>query len=156
MTVFKRGRVWWFDFWFNCQRYQKSTKETNRNKASTIAAGYRTALANRRVGIIERPPVPLFGDAMKAFLEWSKREHQEHPGTYRRYKVSSKPLLTFFKSKPIDQITPAEIEGYKTRRGNQMGERTKRPLKPATVNRELACLKAMFSHTLKERHDFSG
>src|SRR5262249_555230 len=26
--------------------------------------------------------------------------------------------------------------------------------KPATVNRELACLKAMLNHALKERHDF--
>ena len=29
-------------------------------------------------------------------------------------------------------------------------------IKPATTNRELACLKAMFNHVLKERHDFKN
>jgi integrase len=158
MTLFKRGRVWWFDFWFNGQRHQKSTKETNRNKASTIAAGYRTALANRRVGIVERPPVHLFGEAMKAFLEWSKVEHKQHPRTYQRYKVSSKALSAFtkFNGKPIDQITPALIEDYKAHRAKQSGKKTKRPITPATINRELACLKAMYFHALKDRHDFGN
>jgi len=91
---------------------------------------------------------------MKAFLAWSEREHKKHPRTYQRYKVSSKPLSAFFKSKAIDQITPSDIEQYKTRRGQQTGKRTERPLKPATVDRELACFKAMFSHALKERHAF--
>jgi integrase len=158
MTLFKRGRVWWFDFWFNGQRHQKSTKERNRNKASTIAAGYRTALANRRVGIVERPPVPLFGEAVKAFLEWSKVEHKTHPRTYQRYKVSSKALQAFtkFNGKPIDQITPALVEEYKAHRAKQSGKRTKRLIKPATVNRELACLKAMYFLALKDRHDFGN
>jgi hypothetical protein len=131
------------------KRYQKPTKERNKVKAEGIAAAYRTALAERRVGIIERPPVPLFGESMTAFLDWSEREHKEHPRTYQRYKVSSRPLAAFFKSKAIDQITPSDIEHYKTRRGQQVGKRTQRPLKPATVNRELACLKAMFNHALK-------
>src|SRR5439155_26858083 len=80
------------------------------------------------------------------------------PGTYQRYKVSSKPLLAFskFKSKPIDEITPAYIEDYKSHRAGQAGKRTKRALKPATINRELACLKAMFNLALKERHDFGN
>ncbi len=156
MRVFKRGKVYWFDLQFEGKRYQKSTKERNKVKAEGIAAAFRTALANRRVGIVERKPAPLLTDAMKAFLEWSKQEHAEHPATYVRYKTSSKPLLTFlkFKSKPIDEITPALIEDYKTRRARQKGKRTKRLIMPATLNRELACLKAMFNHALKDRHAF--
>jgi Phage integrase family/Phage integrase SAM-like domain len=79
---------------------------------------------------------------MKGFLEWSKAEHKEHPRTYQRYKVSSKALLVFskFNGKPIDQISPALVEEYKTYRAR--GKRTKRLIKPATINRELACLKA--------------
>jgi integrase len=48
------------------------------------------------------------------------------------------------------------IEKYKTRRGTQKGKRTGRVLRPATVNRELACLKAMFNHSLKDRHNFEN
>lgn len=158
MALVKRGEVWWFDFRFEGRRYQESTKERNKNKATSIAASYRTALANRRVGIIERKPAPLFAVAMKSFLAWSEEEHREHSGTYRRYAASSKALLSFrrFKGKAIDEITPAIVEDFKAWRVIQKGQRTKRPLKPATVNRELACLKAMFNHALKDRHDFAN
>ncbi len=156
MRLFKRGKVWCYDLQFEGKRYQKSTKERNKVKAESIAAAFRTALANRCVGIVERKPAPLFTDAMTAFLAWSEEAHREHPGTYLRYKVSSKPLLAFlgFKTKTIDEITPGALEEYKTRRGRQKGKHTNRRLKPATVNRELACLKAMFNHALKNRHDF--
>ena len=158
MALIKRGGIWWFDFRFEGIRYQRSTKERNKNKAQGITAAFRTALANRCVGIIERKPAPTFGAALKSFLLWSEEEHREHPATYRRYKASSKPLLAFhrFKGKSIDEITPAMIEEYKARRARQSGKQTKRPLRPATINRELACLKAIFNHALKDRHDFAN
>jgi integrase len=147
--------VYWFELVFEGKRYQKSTKERNRVKAEGIAAKFRTALAERRVGIVERKPAPQFTQAMTEFLFWSKEEHKEHHQTYRRYVISSKALLKFMKfKKPLDEITPAHIEEYKTWRSAQKRKNTKRLLRPATVNRELACLKAMFNHALKERHDF--
>jgi integrase len=151
VRLYKRDKTWWFSLEFEGKRYQKTTKEKNRVKAEGIASAFRTALAQRRVGIIERKPAPLFSDAMKAFLEWSKEEHKEHPNTYVRYKTSSKPLLTFlkFKAKPIDEITAATIEDYKAHRGRQMSKRTEKAVTPATINRELACLKSMFFHAQK-------
>jgi len=158
LKVYKRGNVWWLKLQFEGKVYRRSTKQTNKVKAENAASAFRTALANRNFGIIERTPVPLFDDAMKAFLDWSEQEHKEHPATYRRYKTSSKALLKFvkFKSKPIDQITPAIIEDYKAHRARQTGKKTKRAIKPATVNRELACLKAMYFRALKDRHDFGN
>jgi hypothetical protein len=156
LRLYKRGRVWWFSLEFQGKRHQKTTKEKNRVKAEGIASAYRTKLAEGRVGIIERKPAPALSDAMKAFLDWSKSEHREHPATYQRYKTSSKPLLVYlkFKGKPIDEITPATIEEYKAHRGRQSGKKTKRLIKPATINCELACLKAMYFHALKDRHDW--
>ena len=154
MKVHKRGKIWWFKVQFEGTLYQKSTKHTNKVKAETAAAAFRVALANHNFGIIERK-LPAFTDAMKAFLSWSKDEHSQRPATSLRYKTSSKPLLAFSKfKKSIDQITPALVEEYKGHRGRQLGKRTKRQIKPATINRELACLKAMFNHALKERYDF--
>ena len=62
MRLYKRGKVYWFSLEFEGSRYQKSTKERARVKAEGIASA--TALAQRRVGIIERKPAPLFQDAM--------------------------------------------------------------------------------------------
>jgi integrase len=156
VRLYKRSKTWWFSLEFEGKRYQKTTREKNRVKAEGIASAFRTALAHRRVGIIERKPVPLLADAMKSFLNWSKTEHKDHPATYQRYRTSSKPLLAYlkFKGKPIDEITPATIEDYKAHRGRQTGKHTKRPIKPATINRELACLKAMYFHAAKGGHDF--
>jgi integrase len=67
------------------------------------------------------------------------------------------PCSDIFKDVSLDKITPEEVERYKTvRRGQHRTVRgkvgrkiTKGKIKPATVNRELACLRAMFNHVLK-------
>ena len=158
MRLYKRGNVWWYSLEFEGKRYQKTTKIGNYQKAEGIAAAFRTKLAEGRGGIVKRRPVPTFGDAMKAFLDWSEEEHKQHPGTFKRYKTSSGSLLKYprFKGKTIDEITVETIEGYKTHRGQQKGKKTKRLIKPATINRELACLKAMYFYALKGRHDFAN
>jgi hypothetical protein len=81
------------------------------------------------VGIIERKPVPVFAESMKAFLDWSKQEHKEHPATYQRYNTSSKPLLAYpkFKGKAIDEITPATIEEYKSTSCTAKGQGNEAP-----------------------------
>src|SRR5262249_24391157 len=146
----------WFKLRFEGKLYRKSNKHTNKVSAEGAAAAFRTALANRRFGIIDRPPVSLFNEAMTEFLTWSEQEDKDHPRTYTRYKTSSKPLLLFskFRGRAIDEITADDIEAYKTRRAGQSGKKTRRNIKPATINRELACLKAMYNHALKKRHDF--
>src|SRR5262249_40592642 len=113
LTVYKRGKVYWFELVFEGCRYRKSTKERSKVKAEGIAAKFRTSLAERRVGIIERKLAPPFASAVTDFLSWSKEEHKDHFQTYRRYLISSKALLKYGKFKrPIDQITPGHIEEY--------------------------------------------
>ena len=51
MGVYKRGQVYWFDFVWNGQRIQQSTKQGSRKAAIDIAAAYRTKLALGEVGI---------------------------------------------------------------------------------------------------------
>ena len=122
-----------------------STKTSNRQAAKEIEAAYRVKLAKGEVGIEPKREAPTFKQAMKDFLAWSKAEHTARPNTYIRYQTSSKPLLRFFKDIPLDKITVESVEKYKTARSKQKGIRTEKKLKPATVNRELACLKALFN-----------
>ncbi len=164
MSIFKRGSVYWYHFLFNGEHIQKSTKQGNPRTARQIEAAYKTALAKGEVGITERKKAPGFKAAMKAFLDWSEGEHKEHPATHRRYKVSSIALLSHFGDEPIDRITPEAVEAFKTARalesatakGKEKGKRksTGKRIRPATVNRELACLKALFNHALKSDFTF--
>jgi integrase len=65
--------------------------------------------------------------------------------------------LRHFNQAPLDKITPDEVERYKTVRLNQTTtvraknkrRSTDKKLRPATVNRELACLRAVFNHVIK-------
>jgi integrase len=149
MSIFKRGSVYWYHFLFDGEHVQKSTKQGNPRVARQIEAAYRTALAKGEVGITERKKIPVFKAALVDFLSWSEREHRAHPATHRRYQVSAVSLRRHFVDVQLDRITPEEVERYKTIRSAQVSPRTKRMVKPATVNRELACLKALFNHVLK-------
>ena len=72
--------------------------------------------------------------------------------------MSSAALLRYFKDKSLDKITSEDVERiktirsteYKTARGRGgKRKRTGKKLRPATVNREFACLKAMFNYAIK-------
>jgi len=149
MRIFKRGNTYWYEFEHRGRRYRKSTGLRNRRAALDYAAAERTALIKGEVGIVEKKKVRGFKSAMTDFLKWSEHEHKAHPGTFLRYRYSSIPLLAHFKDVALDKITPDEVEQYKRIRSAQVSPRTHRKVKPATVNRELACLRAMFNHLTK-------
>jgi integrase len=159
MSLFKRGDVYWYEFTYGGRRYRKSANVGNQRAAREIEAAFRTALAKGDVGITERKAVPGFRASMSDFLKWSEDEHVAHPRTHTRYKTSSAALLKFFGDSPLDKITPEEVERFKTARagdfktvrakGNGARVKTRKRLRPATVNRELACLKALFNFAIK-------
>jgi integrase len=159
MSIFKRGNVYWYHFLFNGEHIQHSTKQGNPRTARQIEAAFKTALAKGEVGITERKKAPGFKMAMQSFLAWSESEHEAHPATHRRYKVSSIALLRHFGDASIDRITPEDVEVFKASRamesttvkGKEKGKRkcTGKRIRPATLNRELACLKSLFNHAIK-------
>src|SRR5438445_436456 len=165
MAVFKRGAVYWYNFWWNGEHVQRSTRQGNPRVARQIEAAQRTALAKGDVGIYEKKRVPIFAESMRDFLTWSETEHAAHPRTTTRYKTSSIALLRHFKSLRLDAITPEDVEQFKVERAREerlvdRGKKIRRRLRPATVNRELACGKAMYNFAIKAglrlQNPFSG
>lgn len=149
MAVYKRGQFYYFEFIYNGERHKVSTKQKNRRVAEEMEATYRSNLAKGEVGIKERGAVPMFTQAMKEFLAWSQDHHSTKPLTYKRYLTSSKPLLLHFRDARLDGIKPDDVEKYKSARLKWKSGRTGRKLRPATINRELACLKIVFNHFIK-------
>lgn len=95
---------------------------------------------------------------MADFLEWSEQQHAARPRSHQRYVTSSKALLRYFGDMPIDRILSDDVEKFKVWRARQKkaaaGRKSKRTrhaakatkqLRPATINRELACLKHLFT-----------
>jgi glucose-6-phosphate isomerase len=77
------------------------------------------------------------------------------PNIYSRIETAMKSVVRFFENKKFDQISVQDIEDFKQWRVKQKKIAPKRKLqknkkattnvviKPATVNRELACLRSM-------------
>jgi hypothetical protein len=59
MSVYKRGSHWWYGFWFDKRRIQKSTRQTSRKIAMNMEAAHRIVLAKNRAGIDTTPEEEL-------------------------------------------------------------------------------------------------
>jgi integrase len=58
-------------------------------------------------------------------------------------------LLRYFRSQLLNATTAEDVEKFKVKRSAEKGQKTERLLRPATVNRELACGKAMYNFVIK-------
>nr|WP_246409067.1 site-specific integrase [Granulicella aggregans] len=154
--MYKRGGVYWYEFVYEGRRIRESTGVKNQRVAGEIERAYRTALAKGEVGITERKRVPNFREALTDFLRWSAASHKL--SSHERYKTSSVALLKHFRDIALDKITPEDVERFKAVRSADKktsraadGRRvnTRKRIRPATVNRELACLKALFNFVIK-------
>jgi hypothetical protein len=85
MSIFKRGRFYWFHFVFNGEHIQTSTEQGNRQVARDIEAARRTALAKGEAGILEKKVVPSLADFIRdRFEPWAKASfEQSSPKTWR-------------------------------------------------------------------------
>lgn len=149
-------------FMYDGRRVRKSTKCTNRRDAEEVERAYRTQLAKGEVGFEEKKKIPGFKEAMSEFLKFAECENQSGKNTVRRATTSSKALLRFFENRQLDQITVEDVEKFKEwrRRQKKQAPNTKLKknakatasaiIKPATVNRELACLRAMINYFIRK------
>jgi integrase len=98
---------------------------------------------------------------MKEFLDRAQIDHAGKHNTMRRAETSSKALLRYFNETLLDQIKVENVEGFKDWRRRQKKKPPNKKLKknkrattnvtimPATVNRELACLRAMINYFIR-------
>src|SRR3954454_12310067 len=78
MSIFKRGRTYWFHFWFNGDHVQHSTRQGNPRVARQIEAAHRTSLAKGEVGIRERKTVPPLTQFCNGRVEpWAKNMFEQ-------------------------------------------------------------------------------
>src|SRR5229473_5057328 len=139
MSIFKRGNVYWYHFWFNGQHIQESTKQGNPRVARQMEAAHRTSLAKGEVGIREKTTPPLLADFADTFLKavastLDKRSTVEFYG--RRLK---KILCAENMAKArLDSIDESAIQRYIQQRQSANGGPA-----VATLNRELATLRRM-------------
>ena len=145
MTVYKRGSVYWYEFYFHGQRIREPTGLTNKTAALRAESIRKAELAEGRAGIARQLPCPNFEDFVNnEYLPWSKKQHQAHPRTHKRYKVASKPLIAFFGKLPLDAISSSHVERFKLARSEEISS--------AGTNRDLAALRFMLNFAMRLDH----
>jgi integrase len=138
------GRVYWIEW------YQEGQRKRERIGTSKAAAEQRLreALTARTEGRhIKKSPdsKTRFKDLAAWYLGLPEVKAKR---SYYRDQRSVRLLLPHFGDRLLKDITPAMVESYKQKRladTNYKGTTTK----PATVNRELACFKTIFSKAVK-------
>src|SRR5260370_10252697 len=143
MTIYKQpgSPYYYYDFYFENRRYQASTHLTNKIVAHRVECIKKAELAQRRAGILPKKQIPLFRDFAERFLHTVKLERRANP--HRAYLSCVRNLEPVFGRKYLDEITPEMIRAFKEARLEQQRS-------PATINRDLSCLRQVLGIAGKE------
>jgi len=93
MSIFKRGRVYWYHFVFNGQHIQRVAKQGNPRVARQMEAAHKTSLARGETGFRERKKVALGNFLKDEFLPFVESKFKAvKPRTLRYYQYGAKTL----------------------------------------------------------------
>jgi integrase len=145
-VIYKRGKVYWYEFRFKGKRIQKSTMQKNADKARDAESVARTRLVNGVLGIERQQAkvVPTLESFKTTFMVWvrSALENQRSQGFYETcYErlCEFKPLG----KATLDQIDEDIIENFKLHALENVSQ--------TTVNRYLMTLKKALRYACRER-----
>src|ERR1700693_5741063 len=110
MAVYRRGKVWWYNFEFQGRHVQESSGFTNKTAALRVEAKRRSELLDRRAGFTKIKLAPKFEEFVEQFLQWSKQQHKSK--TYHLHKWNCKTLKRFFSGEYLDEITAEMVEDF--------------------------------------------
>ena len=139
MAIYQRGKSWYIDFTFHGQRIREMVGPSRRLAEAVIAKRKAEIAENKFLDVRKDPPAVKLYDFAKEYLQWAKANKKA--STYTRDLCMMRQLNNEFETKNIQEITTWQIEKYKARR--------KEEVKPASVNRELALLKHMYSKAVE-------
>ena len=137
MAIFKRGKTYWFNFWWDGHHVQRSTRQGNPRVARQIEAAYRTRLAKGEVGLQPARPAPTFQEfASQVILPWAEKAFAAKPKTFAWYRGGVRRLLECapIANPRLDEITGETVAAY-------VAHRLDHGLSVTGINRELQVLR---------------
>jgi integrase len=140
VSLFKRGNVWWSYFYMDGIRHQQSTETSNRRQAEAIEAKLKEEVNARRFKLVQTDPHMTFGALAARFIA-SGIAHPHH-----LYHL--KFLLPFFADVPVLRLSKPLAEEFRRKR---KAVPITRPIKDATVNRDLSVLRHILYWAVDEQ-----
>jgi len=136
MGIFRKNEKWYIDYYFQGKRVRECVG-TNKTLAKRALEARKGEIVQGRFKLENLARSPQFDEVAKEFLAWSRANRR----SWKRDEQLVGHLLKEFSGRKLNDIHPFLIESYKIKR--------KEEVKPATVNREVACLKRIFNLAIK-------
>lgn len=141
MGVYQRGKSWWIEYRYKGKRYWEAVGPDRGLAVDVLAQRKVEIRENRFFPDKQQPKDPVtFHELAKEYIQWAKTNKKA--STCVRELCIMRAFDVEFEGKHIHEITVLDIERWKSKRKEGR-------MKPATVNRELALLKHLFSMAVR-------
>ena len=132
--LYRRGRIFWFEFTIGGRRYRETTRTASRSLAVSVERKRRREIEENINGIRPRALPPLFSDAAKDHLvrkrpSWAPKTHVIEAANLEHLKPHFSRLL-------VTDITDRDIAAYQQARLDARAA-------PKTINNEVGTLRAI-------------
>jgi integrase len=134
MTLYQRGKVWWYEFEFRGQRIRESSHSRTKSIAERIERERRRQLELGVVGLKEHKAPQMFSVTSKKWLEASKTHWSA--SNYRIESTNLGRLVPVFGRKLLSDISGDDVSLYQAARKSEGAS-------PKTINMEIGTLRAI-------------
>src|SRR6266851_3148896 len=141
MSLYLRGKSYYYDFVHKGQRYTGSFGPVSRTVAKEEEARKKAEVIEGRLNPAKARKSPRFAAFAQEYLEWLRVNRK--PLTVKKVTSVLDRLTPVFGAKRLSEITAWDMERYKR-------ERREAGRQPSTVNVELVILKAMLNRSEEE------
>lgn len=140
MSIFKRGRHYWFEFVFDGKRIRKSTKQGDKEAAKKMAAKERTRLAMGEVGLEVKPKetkltIADLLNALEADFKMRGKWTVRNQSTFRGARND-------FGARDARTVSAQQVDAY-------IEKRLAAGARPATVNRTTELVRQAYRFAVK-------
>lgn len=139
MGIYKKGNNWYVDYYLKGRRKRKKIGPSKKLAEQVLKDIQVKVAKGEYLGVFEEEKI-LFSDFAQRYLAFSRTNKAF--SSYKRDLVSSNSFLPVFGEKYLFEIIPHMIEEYKTKRLQE-------GVTPATINRELSCLRHLFNKAIE-------
>jgi len=114
MSLYRRGRVWWYRFEFQGSLIRESTGLSNKEAARAVEDRRHTALRESRSGFIRLVRAPMFSKAAEDYLKAKRADWAQKTAIIERTNLMH--LNPVFGKKLLTDIGPDDVVDYRDAR----------------------------------------
>jgi integrase len=144
-TKIVESENWHISYYFEGKQIREAVSP-NKRVAEEAYKAVMGEIAQGRYSLRSDTKSPKFEEYAKVYLEYSKANKR----SYESDKNTFKSLSAFLNGYKLSKITPFLIEKYRIERGKKEARMSKKPIAKATIDRELATLKAFFNMAIRD------